>query len=118
MRNVILQSALGTLFLFLTGCATSQGNGVQQESDLAVLVMAVETLLPTREPAGDIKLAEDAVTTGDAWNLLLDLEDVDYLHETDKLRTVEFVRRAAVRIEQSRRPCSRWDRLWNLRECR
>lgn len=80
--------------------------------------MAVETMLPPREPAGDVKLAEHAATVDDAWTLLLDLEDVDYLHEQDKLRTIDFVRRAAERIEQARRPCTGWDRFWNLRECR
>lgn len=116
MRSVILWLLIGLILLSLPSCATSPGHG--ESSDLAVLTMAVETLLQPREPAGDIKLAENVTTTGQAWNLLLDLEDVDHLHETDKLRAVEFVRRAAARIEQSRRPCSRWDRLWNLRECR
>lgn len=118
MRNVIPLLLISLLLPFLSGCGSSRAPGVKQESDLAVLVMAVETLLPPREPAGDIKLAENAVTVEHAWTLLLDLEDIDYLHEQDKLRTIEFVRRATERIEQARRPCSGWDRFWNLRECR
>lgn len=80
--------------------------------------MGVEAILVRREPAGELKRAEDAATTGQAWNLLLDLEEVDYLHETDKAAARDFVRKAAARIGESRRVCNRWDRLWNLRECK
>lgn len=108
----------GLMLLFLNGCATSQGNAESTGSDLEILVMAVEAMLPERSPAGDVKHAEDATTTGTAWNLLLDLEEVDFLHEQDKIQTKDFVRKAAARIAESRRVCNKWDRLWNLRECR
>lgn len=103
--------------LFLSGCATSPDNGGKRESDLDVLMLGVETMLPPRDPAGPVKRAEDAENFEDAWNLLLDLEDVDYLHEQDKQRTVDFVTKAVERIKQSRRPCTFWDNLFNRRTC-
>ena len=82
-----------------------------------MLVLGVKTMLPTRDPAGSVKRAEDAEDFEEAWNLLLDLEDVDYLHEGDKIRTINFVEKAAARIKQARQPCGFWDKLFNLREC-
>lgn len=117
MRNVTPLLLTGLTSLCLLACASSPERDARQESDLAVMVMGIKALLPPRDPAGALR-AEDVTTTGDAWNLLLDLEDVDYLHEQDKLRAIEFVTSAARHIEQSRRPCTGWDRFWNLRECR
>jgi len=79
--------------------------------------MGVEAMTKPREPAGEIKRSEDAATTGQAWNLLLDLEDVDFLHEQDKLSLRDFVTKAVERIKEARQPCSRWDNLFNRRGC-
>ncbi len=108
---------IGLAALFLSACATSPERDGKQESDLAVLVIGVESMLPPRDPAGPIQLVEQAEVTEDVWNLALDLEEVDYLHEADKVRTIEFVRKAAARIGEARQPCSFWDRLFNRGTC-
>lgn len=79
--------------------------------------MGVETMAQTRDPAGEIKRLEDAATTGEAWNLAADLEDVDWLHEQDKARIVTFVGRAADRIKLARQPCGFWKELWKSKQC-
>lgn len=80
-----------------------------------MLVMGVEALT---EPRGEeLPNPEDATTTEDAWHLLLNLDDVKWLSNKDKSAIRKFVKSAADRIKESRRECSRWDRLWNLREC-
>lgn len=118
MRSVMTRlSLIWLLSLSLSACVTSPDSGEKPESDLDVLVMGVEAMLPPRDPAGDVKRAEDAATVEDAWTLLLDLEDVDYLHERDKERAVEFVQRAADRIKLARNPCGFWRRLFKPSEC-
>ena len=111
-------SAIGLILAFLTSCATSPASGDSHGSDLAALVTGVETLAQPREPAGNIKRAEDVSTNGEAWTLLLDLEDVDWLHEQDKERIVEFVQRAVARIQQAREPCGWWRRTFRPSTCR
>lgn len=118
MRSaMILLLASLALALFLSGCVTSPARGVSHASDLDVLVLGVKAMLAPREPAGTVKLAEDAENVEQAWGLLLDLEEVDWLHEQDKLRTIDFVMKGVERIKESRRPCSTVDKLFNLREC-
>ena len=58
------------------------------------------------------------MTNEEAQNLLLDLEDLDWLHEQDKKAAIDFVTKAAARIKESRRPCTTTDKLFNLRECK
>lgn len=101
----------------LTACGTLPAKDASQGSDLDVLVLGVKTLLGKREPAGTVKRAEDAQTVEQVWELTLDLEDVDWLHEQDKARAIDFTEKAAERIKASRRTCTRWDRLFNRREC-
>lgn len=110
--------ALGAILVFLTACASSPAKDARHASDLDVLVMGVEAMAQPREPAGDVKRAEDARTNDEAWGLLLDLEDVDWLHEYDKRRIVDFVKKATDRIKRSRQPCGWWKSLVNRSECR
>lgn len=58
-----------------------------------------------REPTGSIKKSTQVRTNGQAFDLMLDLEDVDYLHEIDKVKIVEFVDKAMTRIALARNPC-------------
>lgn len=80
-----------------------------------MLVLGVNTMT---EPRGtDLKNPEDVVDTEEAWSLLLDLDDVKWLSNRDKLGIRKFVSSAVDRIKVSLRKCSKWDRLFNLREC-
>ena len=74
-------------------------------------------MLPQRVPAGEIKLAEDAEVFEDAWNLLLDLEDLNYQHGKDKERTIEFVRQYVERMRLVRNPCGFWKRTFRPSHC-
>lgn len=114
----ILLLLSGLIVAFLPGCVSSPARGDSTASDLDVMVLGVQALLRKRSPEGEVKRAEDAVTTEQAWTLLLDLEDIDFLHEQDKEITVEFVTKAAARIKESRRPCTTFDHLFNRRECK
>lgn len=67
-------------------------------------------MLPARDPSGPIQLAEQTETTEEAWLLLLDLEEVDWLHEQDKVRVIGFVNSAVERIKESRQPTCKF--LW------
>lgn len=118
-RGAMTQALLlGLTLLFLSACGSLPERGVSSESDLDVLVMGVEEMAVEREPASDVKRAEDVQTTGEGWSLLLALEDVDWLHEDDKARIVRFVKRATDRIREARNPpCSLWERLTRRREC-
>lgn len=115
MRSVILLFVLGLISLSLSGCATSPARGAKHESDLDVLVMGVQEM--TQPRGTELKNPEDVQGTGEAWNLLLDLDDVKYLSNRDKASIRRFVEKAASRIKESRRECSRFDRFFNLREC-
>lgn len=116
MRNAMIRlSLLGLIALFLSGCATSPAKDVSHESDLDVLVMGVEVMT---EPRGEnYKNPEDVKDTEEAWNLLLDLDDVKWLSNRDKAGIRKFVKGAVERIKVSRQTCTYWDRVWNLREC-
>lgn len=107
------------ILLFLSACGTSPvKDDLPASPELDVLVLGVETMAKKREPAGDVKRAEDAQNVGDVWGLAMDLEEVDWLHEEDKLNIVEFVTKAVERIKESYRECSQLDRFLNRRECR
>ena len=82
------------------------------------MVLGVRTMLPPRTPAGDVKLAENAETTEQAWNLLLDLEDVNYMHSEDKRRAIKFVTESVELIREARQPCGFWDKVLNRGTCR
>lgn len=70
------------------------------------------------EPRGEeLPLPESVQNNEQAWNLLLDLDDVKWLSNKDKAAIRSFVEKAAARIKESRRTCTRMDRLFNLREC-
>lgn len=78
--------------------------------------MGVETMT---EPRGtELARPEDVTNNEEAWSLLLDLDDVKYLSNRDKEGIRTFVRKAVARIKESRRTCSSFDRLFNLRECK
>lgn len=109
--------AIGLLLLSLSACATSPASGEKSVSDLDVMVMGVEALAQPREPSGDVKRVEDAATAGQVFNLALDLEEVDWLHEEDKKRIVWFVQRATERIKTARNPCSWWERVRRVPRC-
>lgn len=117
MRNGMIRLLLlGALSLFLSACATSPAKDASHESDLDVLVMGVQTMT---EPRGnELKNPEDVRDTEEAWNLLLDLDDVKWLSNRDKAGIRDFVERAVERIKESRRSCSTWDRILNRRECK
>lgn len=84
-----------------------------------MLVLGVQTMTKPREPEGDLKNPEDVQTGEEAWNLLLDLDDIKYLLNRDKQNIREFVEKAVDRIKESyKAPCSRWDKLLNRRECK
>lgn len=116
MRSGLIQLLLlGLTALSLSGCATSPASAVSHESDLDVLVLGVQTMT---EPRGEnFKNPEDVTDTEDAWNLLLDLDDVKWLSNRDKLGIRTFVTKSVDAIKKSRRVCTRWDRILNLREC-
>lgn len=107
---------IGAMMLFLSGCATSPVSGDSHGSDLEVLRLGVQAMLPTRDPAGEVQLAENAETNDEAWTLLLDLEEVDWLHEQDKLRVIGFVNAAVDRIIESRQPTCTF--LWVEYKCK
>jgi hypothetical protein len=117
MRSGMIQLLLlGALSLFLSACVTSPAKDASQESDLDVLVLGVQTMT---EPRGnDLKNPEDVRDTEEAWNLLLDLDDIKWLSNRDKAGIRGFVEKAVERIKISRRTCSGFDRLFNLRECK
>lgn len=116
LRLLILMFVTGALALFLSGCATSPARDASHESDLDVLVLGVQSMT---EPRGnDLKNPEDVRDTEEAWNLLLDLDDIKWLSNWDKASIRGFVEKAVARIKESRRTCSRFDRLFNLRECK
>lgn len=118
MRSAPTRKSLILLLLpFLLSCGSLREKDERPESDLEVLRRGVETMLPTRDPAGDIKRAEDAENFEQAWSLLLDFEDVDFLHEQDKRRAVEFVNKAVEHLREARRPCTRWEKWTNRRNC-
>ena len=114
---MIRSLVLGLILLSLTACGNKLAKGDSRGSDLDVLVMGVETMAQSRHPAGEIKRAEDARTTGEVWNLALDLEDANWMHDQDKARIVKFVGRAADRIKLARQPCSFWQSLWKSNRC-
>lgn len=114
---MIRSLVLGLMLLSLTACGNKLVRDASRGSDLDVLVMGVETMAQSRQPAGDIKRAEDATTTGEVWNLALDLEDANWLHDQDKARIVSFVGRAADRIKLARQPCGFWKGLWDRGDC-
>lgn len=116
MRNAMIRLLLlGLTALFLSGCVTSPAKDVSHESDLDVLVLGVQTMT---EPRGEnYKNPEDVTDTEDAWNLLLDLDDVKWLSNRDKAGIRRFVEKSVESIKKSRIQCSYWDRVWNLREC-
>ena len=117
MRSkMILWFVIGLISLFLSGCATSPARDASQGSDLDVLVMGVQSMT---EPRGnDLKNPEDVQSNEEAWSLLLDLDDIKWLSNRDKASIRGFVEKAVERIKVSRRVCTGWDRLFNLRECK
>ena len=100
---------IGVISLFLTSCASSQQNVKRSENDLELVKLGVRTLAQSREPAGEVKWVKDAETGGQVFDLALDLEDVDYLHERDKELIVDFVDRAMDLIGLARNPCTFFD---------
>lgn len=113
---MIRMFVIGLTTLFLSGCVTSPAKDASHGSDLDVLVLGVQTMT---EPRGtDLKNPEDVQTNEEAWNLLLDLDDVKFLSNRDKSSVRGFVEKSVERIKESRRVCTRWDRFWNLRECK
>lgn len=55
-----------------------------------------------------IRNPEDAATDEQAWNLLLELDDVKYLSNEDKKRIFNFVDSAVKAIDKARQPACRW----------
>lgn len=107
---------IGALSLFLSACGTSPVRADAPATDLEVMRLGVEALTQPREPAGEVQRSEDAATAGQAWDLLLDLEDLDYLHEQDKHRLRVFVNKSLDAIAASRaEPCRWWQRACHAR---
>lgn len=106
--------ALGLMLLFLPACGSLHVRADAPATDLQVLKLGVEAMTQPRNPQGPVARAEDAETTGQAWGLLLELEDVDYLHEQDKQNVRAFVNKAVDAIAASRvGPCRWWQ--WQCR---
>ena len=116
MRSAMIQWLfLGALALCLSACGTLPAKDVSTGSDLDVLVMGVDAMT---EPRGEeLKNPEDVTDTEEAWNLLLDLDDIKWLSNRDKAGIRKFVRGAVDRIKLSRRECTTFDRWFNRREC-
>lgn len=73
--------------------------------------MGVKALAQPREPQGQVQHPEDAATTEQSWNLLLELDDIKYLSNVDKQRIYQFVDDAVQAIAKSRQTVCRWYQL-------
>lgn len=106
MKTRLLLS--GLMLAFLSSCAMQPVRVDSSANDLEVLRLGVKAIAKKREPVGVIKRSEDAERNGDAWNLLLDVEDALFMSEDDKQRLVQFVIDATHVIERSRAPACKW----------
>lgn len=106
--------ALLLITLFLSACATSRAPVEKHATDLELVRLGVEALLPRREVAGDVKRIEDAADGGQAFTFGMDAEETIWLQQQDQARAVDFVRKATAAIAESRQPTCAW---WAFR-CR
>lgn len=104
----ILLLVLGLTVLCLSACATSPERVGSRGTDLEVMRLGVRALAQPREPQGAVTKPEDAATTEQAWNLLLELDDIKYLSNGDKARIATFVDQAVTAIQKSRQLACRW----------
>jgi hypothetical protein len=95
----------------LLSCGTLPARDVRPATDLDLLTIGVEELTREREPQSRVTRAEDVTTVEEAGELLIALEDVDWLHEDDKRRLRRFVTRSVERIRISLEPPCQW---WNV----
>lgn len=107
----IKQFVIGVLVLFLSACATLPTAADSRATDLEVMRLGVKALAQPREPQGAIRNPEDATTNEQAFDLLLQLDDIKYLSNEDKRRIYEFVDAAVKAIAKSRQQTCRWYQL-------
>jgi len=108
-RHLILMLLIGLMALFLSGCGTSPVRVEQRATDLELLKLGVHQLTQPRVVPGPIQHPDQAETTEQVWNLSLDLDDVHWLGEGDKVRVRDFVDQAVKLIAESRMaPCKLW----------
>lgn len=102
---------LGLMVVFLTACAMQPVRVAAPATDLQLLRLGINSMTEHREPSGAVRNPDEAETTEQAWNLLLELDDIKHLSNGDKDRIRKFANDAIDIIEESRLPECRFYQL-------
>ena len=103
--------AIGLMALCLSACASLPSAGDSRATDLEVMRLGVKALAQPREPQGAVRNPDEAESTEQAWNLLLELDDIKFHSNGDKHRNYEYGDEAVKTIAKSRQRACRFYQL-------